>query len=298
MTAFGKQKIFVSYNARCAGAAALSALACAAFLFAPPLLAASTPRPVNNSLTKIRQSPTGELERLRVQLDSSDVEQRRDAVLQLGTRRTPAASRLAAGALRDQRPIVRATAARAVLALPPDEAVAALVPLLKDRDEFVRREVAYALGATLSKTATTALVEALARDKQPGVRGAAAVALGQIKDPAATPALIAVISRRRTGRGLNRLLLRKEEENEFVRRAATVALGQIGDREAVETLITTLANEQTVDDVRREAARSLGLIGDPAAVAALRAALRAPDPYLSELARQALLSIEAVSSER
>lgn len=232
-----------------------------------------------------------ELEVLRQQLSASDVEDRRDAVLRLELLKRPAASRLAASALDDKHPIVRATAARAVLALPPEEAAALLIPLLKDRDDFVRREAAYALGETRSKAATGALITALGQDKQPGVRGAAAVALGQIKDPAAAQALITVVARRRPGRGLNRLIFRKEEENEFVRRSAAAALGQLGSREAVTALVAVLGNERAGDDVRREAARSLGLIGDVAAIAPLRAALGARDPYLAQIAREALIKV-------
>ena len=61
----------------------------------------------------------------------------------------------------------------------------ALIPLLSDKDEFVRREAAYALGLTRSRSATAALTERLLKDKEDGVRGAAAVALGQIADEAA-----------------------------------------------------------------------------------------------------------------
>jgi len=54
-----------------------------------------------------------------------------------------------------------------------------------------------------------------------------------------------------------------------------------------------LSNEKLDNDVRREAARSLGLIGDPSAVPALRAASTAADPFLSQLAYQALRKLGA-----
>ena len=57
-------------------------------------------------------------------------------------------------------------------------------------------------------------------------------------------------------------------------------------------LINALANERAGDDVRREAARALGLIGDPSAIPTLRAALTARDPYLSEIASEALRRLE------
>ncbi|MDQ3753408.1 MAG: HEAT repeat domain-containing protein [Acidobacteriota bacterium] len=237
-----------------------------------------------------------EIERQRSRLNSSDVEERRDAVLRLGALARPDSSRVAAAALTDSAAIVRATAARSILSLPPGEAVVLLVPLLNDKNEFVRREAAYALGETRSRTAVEPLVAALARDKEAGVRGAAAVSLGMIKDEAAVPALSEALGRRIARAGfLNRITFRKREENDFVRRAAVVALGQIGSREAVPALIAVLSNERAGDDVRREAARALGLIGDVAAVPALRAVVTASDPYLSQIAVEALRKLKSVA---
>ena len=233
-----------------------------------------------------------EIERQRQRLASSDTEGRRDAVMRLGWMARADSSRVAAIALRDSAAIVRATAARAVLSLPPDEAAAALLPLLQDKNEFVRRETAYALGETRSRAAVAALVATLAADKEAGVRGAAAVALGLIGDELAVVPLTQALARRVRAPGLlNRLRRSKEEENEFVRRAVARSLGQIRSRAAVPALTAALADERAGDDVRREAARSLGLIGDPAATTALRAALTARDPYLSRIAYEALMKI-------
>src|SRR5687768_13785256 len=72
-------------------------------------------------------NPTqAQIEKERRRLSSSDKEERRDAVMRLGHMARPDASRAALVALQDGEPIVRATAARAVLSLPPDEAAAAL----------------------------------------------------------------------------------------------------------------------------------------------------------------------------
>ena len=242
-----------------------------------------------SSLTPLQR----EIEKQRARLSSSDVEQRREAVVHLGAMARPDSSRVAALALNDAAVIVRATAARAVLSLPANEAVAALLPLLRDKDEFVRRETAYALGQTRSRAAVEALATALARDKEAGVRGAAAVALGQIGDESAVPVLTEAIGRRIARSGfLNRITFRKTEENEFVRRASAVALGQIKSRAAVPALISALQNERAGDDVRREAARALGLIGDPAAISSLTAVLTARDPYLTQIATDALAKLE------
>lgn len=240
-----------------------------------------------------------EIKALTARLSSADVEERREAVVRLGALGRPEGSRAAAAALGDTAAIVRATAARAVLSLPAGEAATLILPLLRDRDEFVRREAAYALGLARSGAGLSALSNALETDKQPSVRGAAAVALGQIGDAAAVPALAGALSRRLQATGFfNRLRRRKIEEDEFVRRAAAVSLGQIGSREAVPVLVETLANARTPDDVRREAARALGLIGDPAAVPALRSVLTHRDPYLSRIAFEALRRLDQTTAAR
>lgn len=237
-----------------------------------------------------------EIEKQRRRLASTDTEERRDAVMHLGQMRRSDSSRVAAPALTDSSAIVRATATRAVLSLPSDEAAALLLPLLADIDEFVRREAAYALGETGSRRAVQPLVNLLANDKQESVRSSAAVALGQIGDESAVLPLTQTFTRRFKLSG--GFLRRKKQvlENDFVRRAAALSLGQIRSRAAVPALVTVLADERAEDDVRREAARALGLIGDPAAVKALRAALAARDPYLSRIAYEALRKIAPSSA--
>lgn len=232
-------------------------------------------------------------------LSSAEVEERRDAVVRLGAMARPEGSRAAASALGDSAAIVRATAARAVLSLPPSEAATLILPLLRDRDVFVRREAAYALGLTRSTLGVQTLSSAVQTDKEASVRGSAAVALGQIGDAAAVLPLAGALTRRLQGSGFfNRLLRRKVEEDEFVRRAAAVSLGQIGSREAVPVLVEALSDERAPNDVRRESARSLGLIGDVAAVPALRSVLAHQDPYLSRAAFEALRKLDPPSATR
>jgi len=227
-----------------------------------------------------------EIERQRQLLNSGSVEERRDALMRLGNLRRPDASKVAAAGLSDVEPVVRVTAARAILSLPPAEAATLLSPLLQDKLEFVRREAAYALGETRSRTAVAALTNLLITDKDAGVRGAAAVALGTIGDESAVPTLSQVL----VGR-TDKKKKAKAHENEFVMRAATRSLGQIRSRSAVDVLIATLTNEANDSDLRREAATALGLIGDPAAGPALQAAFASGDPYLSEAARESLRRI-------
>ncbi|HWS89930.1 MAG TPA: HEAT repeat domain-containing protein [Pyrinomonadaceae bacterium] len=259
------------------------------------LLAPQPTRAAQRELTPQQQ----EIKSLTERLSSTDIEERREAVVRLGALGRPESSRAAASALGDAAAIVRATAARAVLSLAPSEAAALILPLLRDRDEFVRREAAYSLGLTRSTSAVSALAAALETDKEPAVRGAAAVALGQIGDASAAPTLAGALSRRLRAPGFfNRLRRRKVEEDEFVRRAAAVSLGRLGSREAVPVLVETLSNARTPDDVRREAARALGLIGDPAAVPALRSVLTHRDPYLSRTAFEALRKLDPANATR
>jgi HEAT repeat protein len=219
--------------------------------------------------------------------------------MRLGWMKRAESSRVAASALSDSAPIVRATATRAVLSLPPEESVVALLPLLGDADEFVRREAAYAIGETRSRVAVQPLVALLLNDKESGVRAAAAVSLGQIGDDTAAAPLAETLDRRIKGSGFfSKIKRSKSPENEFVRRAAAHSLGLLRSRVAVPALISTLADEKAGDDVRREAARALGLIADPSAVPALKNVLTARDPYLSRLAYEALRKIAPSEATR
>lgn len=227
-----------------------------------------------------------EINRQTQRLGSDDVEQRRDALMRLGSLRRAEASRASKPALTDPLPIIRATAAGAVVALPPDEATAALVPLLADKDEFVRQQTAYALGLVKSRAAVAPLLERLSLDKMQSVRAAAVVALGEIEDEAAVVPLANLLSISNVSGSR-----KKRETNEFILRAAAQSLGQIGSRTAVPVLIEIVGDEASAVDVRREAARALGLIGDPNAMPALRAAMTSGDVYLSRIAVEALARI-------
>ena len=226
-----------------------------------------------------------QIQKQQERLASGDEEERRDALMQLSAMRRAAASRAALPALNDLSPMVRVTAAKAILSLEPNDSAAALLPLLNDKDEFVRREIAYTLGATRSRTATTPLSDRLLNDKEAGVRGAAAVALGQIADEAGVVALAGVLAPQLSAPAQGK---RKREDNEFVLRAAAVSLGQIKSRAGVPALLAVVSNEKLTADVRREAVRALGLIGDPIAIPALKTASLSEDPFLSQLAHEYL----------
>jgi len=264
------------------------------------LPAAVGSRVVNASLIQNGATTQGltpvqlEIEKQRQRLNSSDIEERREALVRLRALHHPHASRAAIAGLTDVAPVVRATAAASVVFLPADESAAALIPLLSDKDEFVRQQTAYALGETRSRSAVADLVERLS-DKMDSVRGAAAVALGEIADSGAVVALAGVLNRQ-AGLPQKKGKKTKPEQNPFVLRAAAHSLGQIRDRAATPALILVLSDESAEDDVRREAAWALGRIGDTSAVAALQQALTARDPYLAEAAQEALRRISRNTS--
>jgi HEAT repeat protein len=231
-----------------------------------------------------------EIERQRQRLRLDDIEERRDALMRLSNLKRPEAARIAIAGLNDPAPVVRVTAAHAIMSLPQAEAAALLLPLLADRLEFVRREAAYALGETRSRSAVAPLVNILTSDKEMSVRGAAAIALGEIGDEAAAQPLGQVLAgqpeKKKKAKG---------EADDFVKRATAQALGRIKSRSSVDVLIATLSNDANDSDVRREAATALGLIGDTSAGPALQAAFASTDPYLSEAARAALRRLKLIA---
>jgi HEAT repeat protein len=236
--------------------------------------------------TPLQQS----IENERIRFGSADGEVRRDAITKLGSMKHPDASRAALAGLKDPLAIIRATSAGAVLSLSAEESAQSLLPLLSDKDPFVRREAAYALGITRSSAAVPLLVQLLHSDKIDEVRGAAAVALGNIRNLASVAALIMVLNPQPTeGRQKK---ASKKGQNPFVLRSVARSLGQLGSIEAVPILLMALRDETADSDVRREAAVALGAIGDAAALPALRESSLSIDPHLASAAFEAIRKIE------
>jgi HEAT repeat protein len=221
-------------------------------------------------------------------LSSGDEEERRDAVMKLGLLRHPEASRVAAAHLSDASIAVRVAAVNSVLSLPAEEIVTALAPLLKDKNEFLRQETAYALGNTGSRSAVGPLIELVTSEKLPGPRGAAVVSLGKLRDESAVVTLAQLVD---PSSSTSQNKRRSAETNEFVLRSAVRTLGQLGSPAAVPALTFALTNEMNPLEVRREAAVALGLIGDQAAKAVLTEATTSDDPYLAQAANEALRSL-------
>ena len=260
-----------------------------------------------------------DLDQLSSAISNGNTEQKREALFQIRNLRSEDASRAAVPALRDSDPIVRATAAASVVFLPKNEAVTVLSPLLDDRDSFVRKEAAYALGRVESPDAAAPLIRLLQREKDLEVRAAAAIGLGPTGNPTGVEPLLAILKRR------------PSEETEFLRRSAARSVGRIAQvlntgsgytvtpqnflpdkykkinekgvtatqpvfDAAVPVLSGVLQDRRESDDTRREAAYALGAIGNPSAINSLRSYQTSPDPYLAEISREAILKIEGAKN--
>lgn len=211
------------------------------------------------------------------QLKSSGEEERREAAMQLARLKSEAAFRALASAVNDPSPRVRAAVVASLAERGDESAVPILITLLaSDKDQFVRKATAYALGRFHEGERTAALAGAL-RDKDAEVRAAAAISLGDHADTGAIAPLASALS----------------DKNSFVRAQAARALG-VNGRAAVQTVpaLMTLLTKDEDNEVKRQAAAALGQIGDRSALPALERATRDKDPYLAQAASDALRLIE------
>lgn len=258
---------------------------------------------------------SAQAEKFRAAISDGDTETERNALFELKKIASEEASRIALPALESSDELVRATAASAVIWLPPNEAAAALLPLLNDESEFVRRETAFALGEVGDPSAVTQLIRFIDKEDSLEARNAAVIALGKIGDISAIPSLVEILSKK------------PNDYNEFTRRSAARSLGQIAARvngdeydattpknflplkykeiepetdaaaesprfdDAVGILIKVVQNLKESFDTRREAAAALGFIGDRRAVSAIDSCRKSSDVYLKESCDEAFLRL-------
>ncbi|PYT04110.1 MAG: hypothetical protein DMF60_16280 [Acidobacteria bacterium] len=211
------------------------------------------------------------------QLNSSDQEKRREAIMEISHVEGSAATSALLSALADRSPRVRAAAAAGIANRREAPAVPLLAACLaKDKYAFVRKMAAYALGGFRGIDRTAALIAAL-QDKDAEVRGAAAVSLGEFADADAVVSLTAALS----------------DKNAFVRAHAARALGTNGSAatQAVRPMSKLLTSDED-GEVRRQSATALGSIGDRSALAALELARRGKDPYLVQAAIESIKILE------
>ncbi|MDH3528802.1 MAG: HEAT repeat domain-containing protein [Acidobacteriota bacterium] len=248
--------------------------------------------------------------RERIELGTSEV--KRDALQSLRRLGTEQASRVAAKALNDPSEIVRATAISAVVFLPKSEASGILIPFLREKSPFLRKEAAHALAEVETPEAAPALIDVLTKDKRSEVRSAAAFALGKSGSLTAVPHLTEVLRRK------------PKKSRSFVRRSAARSIGQIAEavtgrefmattpenylpekyktsvgarstgiefEQAAAVLENVLGNPKEAQDTRREAAFALGAIGNPASSSVLKRFASVEDSSLAEICREALLRL-------
>jgi hypothetical protein len=223
---------------------------------------------------------------LIARLASADEEQRFDALVQLSAlfdaapnSATPKAiSGLTNALQRDASPIVRALSARVFGTCCGQQAVQnLLVSLAGEREVAVRKAIIYALVRFRSSEITSTLISLL-RDKRPEIRGVASFALAEIADATSLDALLEILQKS------------QKDEDIFVRSQAVRALGRIGDHSAIDVLIKCLQRDKS-PEVRREAVRALGLLAhkqDTKVIEMLHEATLQTDPYLADIAREAL----------
>lgn len=257
-------------------------------------------------------SAAQDLARLESAVRNGTSEEKRTALFDLRNLRSAEASRIAATALNDPDPAVRATAAMSVVFLPADEAVAALTPNLGDKESFVRAEAASAFGSVRSPLSVAPLIEVINKDDSLAVRGAALVSLGEIGDASAIGPLTEF------------LRSKPKASNSFERRSAARAIGRIAQllqsgrsdvttpesflpakyktrrelrdleaafpefRDAVTLLKNIVNGDRDAPDTRREAAFALGSISKSTA-AFLENCANSPDRYLAEICREGVL---------
>jgi len=176
--------------------------------------------------------------------------------------------------LKDEDPLVRSNAVRALGAIQDPRAVKPLVKLLNKGNPLIQRQTVEALGRIRDPRAVKPLVGVLLdRARKSHVRSSAAEALGQLGDPTAVDPLIEVL----------------RDDHWEVRSYAAEALGRIRDSRAVEGLIIALNDRDA--SVRGNAVDALAKIKDPRALKPLTQALTDRNRVVRQKAARALTAI-------
>ncbi len=214
-----------------------------------------------------------DIEALGNKLQSIDAEERREAVVDLGSAGRQAVP-LLLRAMADKDWRVRKTAVEALVAIEGESVIAGLIealkaednagarnsaiealvqiggpaldhllPLLATPDPDVRKFIIDILGDIRDSRAVPAMITRLAEDVDENIRVAVAEALGKIRDPLAVDALLACLNRHNQG---------------WLDYAAAEALGEIGDQRALGPLLAALDRSS----LREPVLESLGRIGN------------------------------------
>lgn len=147
-----------------------------------------------------------------------------------------------------------------------------LPPLLRDKDDDVRKFAIELISDAGGREYAEKLVERLTDDTNPNVRGAAAKALGDLGCREALPQLVAAL-----------------KDIEWVRFTVLQSLCRLGDEDAVEPILELLSDPSPA--TRRTAIDALGAIGSPRAGDALLAHLGRTDGADRPIVLMSLLRI-------
>ncbi len=248
----------------------------------------------------------GRLARLRRELETGDVQRRREVVRMLGTYASHEVADALLAALGDQDASVRAEAAEAVGRVRLRDAVPRLLDWLDDEDVDVRVGAASALGRIGDPRTAQALVRALG-DQSSEVRRAAVRALralgtpevvvpllGRLDDADSSVQIEAAEALGELGdeRAVVPLIGRARDQAPEVRVAVYAALGAIGDARAAPALLQGLRGDE--DAAQLAAIAALGRLGAEAAVEPLAALVARSD---SRAARAAVAALGAIGTE-
>ncbi|MCD6309434.1 MAG: HEAT repeat domain-containing protein [Candidatus Eremiobacteraeota bacterium] len=211
---------------------------------------------------------------LRDALDSDDHSTRIRAIrlVELAgiTSELPAIVRL----ISDENNLVRRSAISALGTIGSRSHCKDLLSGLEDTDQEVRRLTIITLGKLCCKGAVDLIIPVLS-DNDENIRVACVCALGEIK-----------------GREVLTPLCRAmKDESPLVRETAARCLGELGDHDAVPVLIEAL--EEYNNRVCASAASALGLLGDRSAVEHLLVCLADPDPGVQSAAVKSLSLLDA-----
>ena len=212
-------------------------------------------------------------------LKSTNVNDRRNAVRDLGRMRTPeAAQKLMEILGKDSDFGVRAQAAESLGSMRSKEATPALIKALKDENRNVKSAALVTFGYIRDKDSVGPLLEFAEKEEDVGLKIQAVNVLGVIGDATAVPALvkllddkngrIATISAQSLGRlrspdSVKPLLSKIESEDAALRQYSIRALGEIGDKSALPDLEKRLEKEKD-PAVKLEMANTLGNLGSAA----------------------------------
>jgi HEAT repeat protein/energy-coupling factor transporter ATP-binding protein EcfA2 len=203
----------------------------------------------------------------------------------------PPVQQLLINALKDKDEELRVNAAFALSHIKSEAAVQSLIGALKDKSEFVRYAAASSLGQIKSEKAVQPLIDAL-KDDSEFVRSEVVSALGDIKSEKAVQPLINLLKNEDVYEDVNEDF----DEDEDLRVSAAIALGDIESEAAVQPLINLLKDEKGT--VRWSAVVALGDIKSETAVQPLIDALNDEIENVRSEAVRALGNIKSEAAVR